>query len=138
MTFGFTTSWRVRFNEVDLQGVVHHTQIVTYLEIARVEYWRALGISYRQMREDDYEFIINNVNIEYKLPLVFDEVISVKVGLKNMARASFVLGYEIRKESGETAITGETGLVCSRVGSGKPTALPPDYVSRLQSRNPQP
>ncbi len=133
MTSGFETSWRVRFNEIDLQGVVHHTQIVTYLEIARVECWRALGISYRQMREDGYEFIVNNVNIEYKKPLVFDEIISISVRLKSIARASFVLEYEIRKESGETAIIAETGLVCSRVGTGKPTALPPDYISRLQS-----
>ncbi len=131
MNFGFETSWRVRFNEVDLQGVVHHTQIVTYLEIARVEYWRSLGISYRQMREDGYEFIINNVNIEYKQPLVFDEIISVKVGLKSMARASFVLGYEIVKETGETAIMADTGLVCSRVGTGKPAALPEKYAALL-------
>lgn len=129
----FETSWRVRFNEVDLQGVVHHTQIVTYLEIARVECWRSLGISYRQMREDGYEFIINNVNIEYKKPLIFDEIIKVRVGLKSLARASFVLAYEILKESGETAITAETGLVCSRVGSGKPAALPGDYAARLKS-----
>ncbi len=133
MSFGFETSWRVRFNEVDLQGVVHHTQIVAYLEIARVECWRALGISYRQMRQDGYEFIVNNVNVEYKRPLVFDEIIKVKVGLKTLARASFVLAYEILKETGEKAIAAETGLVCSRVGSGKPSALPSDYVSRLKS-----
>jgi len=134
MKFGFKTSWRVRFNEVDLQGVVHHTQIVAYLEIARIEYWRSLGISYRQMRQDGYEFIVNNVNIEYKRPLLFDEIIEVSSGLKSMARASFVLGYEIRNESGNLAIVAETGLVCSRVGTGKPAALPADYMSRLGSQ----
>jgi acyl-CoA thioester hydrolase len=133
MKYSYRTSWRVRFNEVDLQGVVHHTQIVTYLEIARVEYWRALGISYRIMRDEGYEFIINNINVEYKRPLKFDEMIEVAVGVKSTARASFVLGYEIRNEKGERAIIAETGLLCSRVGTGKPTALPKKYLDRLNN-----
>jgi acyl-CoA thioester hydrolase len=131
MTFTFHTSWRVRFNEVDLQGVVHHTQIVTYLEIARVEYWRSLGISYRAMRDEGYEFIINKVAVEYKRPLFFDEIIEVAVGVKSMARASFVLAYEIRKKDGNLAIEAETGLLCSKVGSGKPGPLPKKYKDLL-------
>lgn len=131
MSFPFRTSWRVRFNEVDLQGVVHHTQIVTYLEIARVEYWRSLGISYRAMRDEGYEFIINKVAVEYKKPLYFDEVIEVSVGVKSLARASFVLEYKIRKENGELAIEAQTGLLCSKVGTGKPAPLPEKYKDVL-------
>jgi len=134
MTYRFKTSWRIRFNEVDLQGVVHHTQIVTYLEIARLEYWRSLGISYRQMRDDGFEFIINNINVDYRNSLRFDEIIEVSVGVKRLARASFVLGYEIRAESGDLAIVAETGLVCSRVGTGKPSGLPEKYAARLKSQ----
>ncbi len=132
MKYTYRTSWRVRFNEIDLQGVVHHTQIVTYLEIARVEYWRALGISYRTMRDEGYEFIINEINVEYKKSPKFDEIIEVAVGVKSIARASFVLGYEIKNEKGEIAIKAETGLLCSRVGTGKPAALPKKYLDRLK------
>jgi YbgC/YbaW family acyl-CoA thioester hydrolase len=84
------------------------------------------------MRDEGYEFIINNINVEYKRPLQFDEIIEVAVGVKSIARASFVLGYEIRNESGETAIKAETGLLCSRVGAGKPAALPKKYLDRLK------
>lgn len=132
MRYPCRTSWRVRFNEVDLQGVVHHTQIVTYLEIARVEFWRALGISYKTMRDEGYEFIINEINVEYKRSLKFDEVIEVAVGVKSIARASFKLEYEIRKENGEIAIKAETGLLCSRVGTGKPAPLPKKYLDQLK------
>jgi len=129
----FHTSWRVRFDEVDLQGVVHHTRIVTYLEIARVEYWRALGISYKEMREEGFEFIINKVSVEYLNPLTFDEIIDVYVGVKIVQRASFVLEYEIFNHSGVKAIYAETGLLCSRVGTGKPCGLPPKYLERLKN-----
>lgn len=133
MSDRFHTSWRVRFDEVDLQGVVHHTRIVTYLEIARVEYWRALGISYRKMREEGFEFIINNISVQYLSPLTFDEIIDVYVGVKKVQRASFVLEYEIFGQSGQKAIYAETGLLCSRVGTGKPCGLPQEYLERLKN-----
>ena len=129
----FHISWRVRFDEVDLQGVVHHTKIVTYLEIARVEFWRELGISYKNMRDEGYEFIINSVNVEYLSPLKFDEEIDVYVEVKALKNASFVLKYEIFNQSGIKAIYAETGLVCSKVGSGKPCGLPEKYLERLKN-----
>lgn len=136
----FKTSWRVRFDEVDLQGVVHHSQIVTYLEIARLEYWRSLGISYRQMREDGHEFIVYRLNVEYIKPLLFDEIITVAVRVKSLSRASFVLGYEIFKEVEDPersrkdalAVTADIELVCARNNIPKPVALPPDYREKLR------
>ncbi len=133
MSSRFRISWRVRFDEVDLQGVVHHTNIVTYLEIARVEYWRELGISYKTMRDEGYEFIINKINVEYLRPLVFDEIIEVSVAVKTVHRASFILEYEIMNQAGQKAIYAETGLLCSRVGTGKPCGLPAKYLEKLKN-----
>lgn len=132
MNYKYSASWRVRFDEVDMQGMVHHPQIVTYLEVARVEYWRETGISYKQLRDLGFEFIVKNVNVEYKKPLLFEEMIEVRIGVKSLARASFVLGYEIYKENGELAVVAETVLVCAKVGVGKPTALPQSYIAKLQ------
>ena len=133
MTHKFSVSWRVRFDEVDMQGMVHHPQIVTYLEVARVEYWRETGISYKQLRDEGFEFIIKHVSVEYKKPLLFEELIEVKVGVRKLARASFILGYEIYKENGELAVEAETELVCAKVGVGKPTALPKNYLEKLRT-----
>jgi acyl-CoA thioester hydrolase len=127
----FKTSWRVRFDEIDMQGVVHHPQIVTYLEIARLEYWRSLGISYNDLRNDGYEFIVHDLHVEYLKPLLFDEIIDVTIATKKLARASFVLGYEIRKENGELAVAAEIELVCARVNIPYPTALPSKYRQKM-------
>lgn len=128
----FTTSWRVRFDEIDLQGVVHHSQIVTYLEIARLEYWRSLGILYSDLRADGFEFIVHDLHINYLKPILFDEVIEVSVFVKSLSRASFVLGYEIRKEDRRLAVTAEIELVCARLGQARPTAIPEEYWDKLR------
>jgi acyl-CoA thioester hydrolase len=132
----FKTSWRVRFNEIDLQGVVHHSQIVTYLEIARLEYWRSLGISYAQLRNDGYEFIVHELQVKYLKPLLFDEIIEASVFIKSLAKASFVLGYEIRKEDRTLAVNAEIELVCAKLGHPKPTALPQRYWEKLALHQP--
>jgi acyl-CoA thioester hydrolase len=128
----FKTRWRVRFNEIDLQGVVHHSRIVIYLEIARLEYWRHLGISYGDLRKDGYEFIVHDLHVEYIKPLIFDEIIEAFVSVKKLARASFILEYEIRKENGELAVKAETELVCARLNVPYPTALPTKYREKLK------
>jgi acyl-CoA thioester hydrolase len=128
----FKTSWRVRFNEIDMQGVVHHPQIVTYLEIARLEYWRSLGISYNELRADGFEFIVHDLHVQYLKPLIFDEIVQVTVTTKSLARASFVLGYEIRKESGDLAVKAEIELVCAKLNIPYPTALPAKYRDKMR------
>jgi acyl-CoA thioester hydrolase len=128
----FKTSWRVRFDEIDLQGVVHHSQIVIYLEIARLEYWRKLGISYVNLRNDGYEFIVHDLHVEYIRPLFFDEIIEATVSINKLARASFILGYEIRKENGEVAVKAEIELVCARLNIPYPAALPSKYREKLK------
>ncbi len=133
MPFDFKCSWRVRFDEIDLQGVVHHPQIVKYLEIARIEFYRHLGISYKIMREEGYEFIVRKVNVRYRKPLYFDEIIDVHVGIAKLANASFIMGYEIYNHSGALAVTAEIELLCSEVTVGKPTALPQKYHAALKS-----
>jgi acyl-CoA thioester hydrolase len=128
----FKTRWRVRFNEIDLQGVVHHSQIVIYLEIARLEFWRNLGISYGELRVDGYEFIVHDLHIQYVKPLLFDEIIEATVYIAKLARASFILGYEIRKENGDLAVIAETELVCARLNIPYPAALPVKYREKLK------
>jgi YbgC/YbaW family acyl-CoA thioester hydrolase len=122
----------VRFDEVDLQGVVHHANIVTYLEIARLEFWRHLGISYRGMRHDGYEFIVRKVDVRYKKPLLFDDMITADVSVSSLARASFVLAYDLKKPDGTTAVVAEIELVCAMVGRSRPTALPQKFRMALQ------
>jgi acyl-CoA thioester hydrolase len=128
----FSARWRVRFDEIDLQGVVHHSQIVTYLEIARLEFWRHLGISYGDLRNDGYEFIVHELHVEYLKPLVFDEIIEANVSVKKLARASFTLEYEILKENGDLAVKAEIELVCARLNIPHPTALPAKYRQKLK------
>ncbi len=129
----FSTTWRVRFDEIDMQGVVHHSEIVKYLEITRLEYWRYLGFTYSELRNDGYEFIIHDLHICYIKPLEFDEFVEGTVYVKSLARASFVWGYKLFKENGDLAVEAEIEIVCARLNVARPVALAPKYLVKLKS-----
>ena len=44
--FRFTHSLRVRWSEVDRQGIVFNGNYLNYFDVAMGEYWRALGFPY--------------------------------------------------------------------------------------------
>ena len=48
-----TTQLRVRYAETDQMGVVYHANYIVWMEIGRVEYFRARGIRYRDMERDE-------------------------------------------------------------------------------------
>ena len=43
---------RVRYNETDQMGVVYHGNYASYFEVARTEWLRNLGVTYKEMEEN--------------------------------------------------------------------------------------
>ena len=45
---------QVRYAETDAMGVVHHSSYFVWLELARVEWLKSLGIDYKQMEQEGF------------------------------------------------------------------------------------
>ena len=129
--FTFQTQWKTRFYEVDLQGVVHHAEIVRYLEVGRVEYWRQLGIGYQDFLDSGLQYVVAGVNCNYIKPLYFDKLITVMVRVSRISRTSITYEYLIYGEDGECAILASTVLVCLKTGGTKPHPLPKEYLDKI-------
>jgi len=88
-------------------GIVHHAAYLLYLEEARVEYLRHLGHPYGEVREGGYNFAVLEVSVQYRRPLVFDELIDVSVAAGAKSRATFQLAYllTVEEEVRATAVT---------------------------------
>ncbi|WP_396600721.1 acyl-CoA thioesterase [Algibacter sp. R77976] len=121
---------RVRYGETDQMGVVYHGNYALYLEMGRIEWLRKLGVSYKSMEENGIMLPVVSLNINYKKPAGYDEVINVKTQLKKWPTAKIEFEYEITNQNGEILTTASTILVFVDMKTGRPTKAP-NYILDL-------
>ncbi|WP_299890518.1 thioesterase family protein [uncultured Lacinutrix sp.] len=118
---------RIRYAETDQMGVVHHGNYALYLEMARIEWLRKLGISYKKMEEEGVALPVTSLSVKYKKTIHYDDVITVKTTLKKRPTASIEFDYEILNDSSEVLSTANTVLVFVDLKTNRPTR-PPKYI----------
>ena len=111
----------VRYAETDAMGIVHHANYLLYLEEARVEYLRALGRPYTELRREGIDHAVLECFVQYRSPLRFDEVV-VHLVLARTTRATFQLAYllTVDGEARATAVTAHGAVNAA----GRPVRLP--------------
>ncbi|MBN8567514.1 MAG: acyl-CoA thioesterase [Flavobacteriales bacterium] len=121
---------RVRYSETDQMGVVYHGNYLPYFEIGRVEWLRNHGISYKSMEENGIALPIVNININYKKPARYDDLLTVRTTFKNQCSVKIEFECKIENEKGELLTTADFVLVFVDIKTGKPT-LPPENIKAI-------
>ena len=122
-----TTKLRIRYAETDQMGVVYYGNYATFLEQGRTEWLRDLGFSYKWMEANNVLLPVTNLNINYKLPARYDDVISVTTSLKKTPSVKIEFYYEIHNQDDELLVTAETTLVFVNATTKK-LMKAPDYL----------
>jgi len=115
---------KVRYGETDQMGVVHHANYLLYLEIGRIEWLRKLGISYKKMEEEGVNLPVVSVNVNFKKPACYDDLINVKTQLREVPTAKIIFDYEITNEKTEIITTATTTLVFVDAKTKRPIKAP--------------
>ncbi|TLP81261.1 acyl-CoA thioesterase [Maribacter sp. ACAM166] len=124
-------SFRIRYSETDQMGVVYHGNYAQYLEMARVEWLRVLGISYKNMEEGGIMLPVISLSINYLKPALYDDLISVKVILTKKPVVRIEFDYEITNEDGDLLATANTVLVFMDMKRKRPTKCPQFLLDKL-------
>ena len=86
---------RVRYDEVDAMGFVHHSNYLRYFEVGRTELLRASGGCYRDMEEAGQLVVVVHVDCRYIKPARYDDVIKVRTRIEKVTAGRIVHAYEI-------------------------------------------
>jgi acyl-CoA thioester hydrolase len=133
--FPFFHELRVRYSEIDSQGIVFNAHYLTYFDTALTEYMRHVGYDYqRDLVERGVEFHVVKSLVEYRRPVRYDERIDIGVCLSRVGRSSlsWALGV-FGAGSEDLRASGEIVWVCAAVGSHQSTPVPADIVERLRA-----
>jgi len=100
---------RVRYAEVDIQGVVYNVNYLLYTDVAFDEFLRFKGYSYRQLvTEHASEVCHKKTTIEYISSAFQDDMLEVGVRVIKVGNSSFTLGFEIyRQNEDDPLVTAE-------------------------------
>ncbi len=122
---------RVRYGETDQMGVVHHGNYALYLEMARIEWLRKLGISYKEMEKEGIALPVVSLSINFKKSAYYDDLIKVKTQLKKKPTAMVEFEYEISNDLGEILSTANTVLAFVDINRNRPTRPPKYFIDKL-------
>jgi acyl-CoA thioester hydrolase len=116
------TEIRVRYAETDRMGLLHHANYLVYFEQARTELLRQQGLTYRDMEDQGFFLVITNVEVKYRSPARYDDVLSIKTTVARTTPVRVEHMYEVTCE-GRAVADGKTTLACVD-RAGKLQALP--------------
>lgn len=117
-------SFRVRYAETDQMGFVYYGNYAQYLEMGRVAWLRSLGISYKTMEERGVMLPVISMQLDFKKPALYDDLITVETKLKKTPTVRIEFDYKIYNEQEELLVTANTVLAFIDMKTNRPARCP--------------
>lgn len=125
-----THSHRVRYHECDAQGFLFNSRHLEMADVAMTEWLRQLGWSYDEFVADGADVSVVRAEVDYRLPIRFDEVIDLTVTCLHVGTSSLRLGTRFCRGEELVAST-ELVYVNLDVENGGSRPLPESIRTRL-------
>lgn len=127
---------RVYWEDTDAGGVVYYANYLKFLERARSEWLRSLGIHQTELAAGEgVLFVVRRIEVDYLRPARFDEALRVFSTIADLGRASLSMGQSILRGD-EALLTARVKVACVAAVDGpagmRPAKIPP-AVWRLLS-----
>jgi acyl-CoA thioester hydrolase len=120
-------------------GIVHHGHYVDYFERGRLEYMRRRGVSYKEFVARGYHMPVIELNVSYRKPAYFDDLLSIETRLAALTRVTLRFDYVLRRAgSADAGAEGSPDLLLEATvmlacvdARHRPRGLPEDVVQML-------
>ncbi|MDB4039827.1 tol-pal system-associated acyl-CoA thioesterase [Methylophilaceae bacterium] len=120
----FEWNTRVYFEDTDSGGVVYHANYLKFMERARTEWLRSLGLNQIKLKkEDKMMFIVRKVDIQYKIPARFNDELLIQTDCVKITDYSVLLKQNILRDK-QTITEGKVEIVCINSELFKPIRIP--------------
>ena len=122
-------SWpiRVYYEDTDAQGVVYYANYFRFMERARTEWLRALGVDQRALMQDERRiFVVTGTQADFVAPARFNDEIVVTASLAKLSRATFDIEQNIYRDSldGDLLLRGSVRAAYLDADTLRPTRVP--------------
>lgn len=100
--YALAATLRVRYSETDRMGIVYNANYLSWFEVARTEYCRKFGLTYREWEEKGFFLPVSEAYCRYKSPARYDDIVHLycRAPIDKIKPHSIVFEYIARLESG--------------------------------------
>ncbi len=124
---------RVYYEDTDFSGFVYHANYLKFLERARTELIRELGMDQRAMFDAEggpTHFVVSGMRISWKRPARMDDLLTIETWLHKLGGATFEMAQRIVRGA-EELVTAELRLAV--IGNGRARRLPSALAEVLRT-----
>ncbi len=124
MSKPFSHSFRVRYSEVDNQGVVFNSRYLEYADVVITEFWREIGL--QSTDAGSLEFHVVRAQVEFRMPIRPDEMIEGRARTARLGNSSVTTIIDLHGPGGDADLRARIELVHVNVdlASGQSQVLP--------------
>ncbi len=125
---------RVYYEDTDVGGIVYYANYLRFMERARTEWLRALGVEQDRLRRDTGRvFVVRSAQLDFHRPARLDDALQVGVRLLECRRASLRLEQRVLRGAGavELCCAAQVRPACVDAASLRPRAIPQALRSRI-------
>ncbi len=128
--YDFDFEIEVRDYELDTQGVVNNSVYQNYLEHARHQFLKKMGINFNGLHADGVDAVVHKIELEYKRPLVGDDSFVVRSRVRRKGHVRYIFDQDIYRLPDEELML--RGIVTTVfMNDGRPIRPPEDVVDAL-------
>jgi len=126
-------SVRVYYEDTDAGGVVFYANYLKYMERARTEWLRALGVNQSDLvRTTRCQFVVHKLDIVYRRPALLDDLLTVHSHITRLSAASIHFAQRVERDA-ELLAEGNVRICCVDVDTLRGTAIPEALRNTLQA-----
>jgi tol-pal system-associated acyl-CoA thioesterase len=122
VTVEFSTQIRVYIEDTDAGGIVYYVNYLKYLERARTEFMRSLGIERAALSDQGWMFVVSNLSLQYRHPARLDDCLEATVRTAGVGGATIDFIQTVRLDH-TTLVEGQVQIACVDRHSGRPRRL---------------
>lgn len=135
LTMIYTThSLRVRYAETDPMKYVYYGNYAQYFEVARVELFRSIGMSYNEIENQGIWLPVSDYKIKYLRPALYDQKLEIRTYIKKIPGVKIEFEYEIYNEDHVKITEASTTLFFLDAKTNRVIKCP-DFLMQLIEKN---
>lgn len=128
------TEFRVIYGDTDKMGIAYYANYLRWFEVGRTEFFRSLGLTYREMEAQGIFLPVSEAYCKYLAPARYDDPLTIETALDPGIRAGVKFDYRILAEDGDRVLAeGSTRHAC--LDADGRVVRPPRFLRELIAKN---